>query len=228
MSNKSSILKTVCELLLDNRRNEASVLARSEYPFTPNLSVGRKYTLLQSTLIFFRDGFVDRYDGKRLVFPGALKLLSKLLPEEFPAHSSWKMSESHIMYWELFPTIDHITPVARGGADDKSNWVTTSMINNGVKAHWTLEELNWQLRQPGDIEDWDGLMNWFLAYIEKEPTFLVDPYIKKWHRAALKASETFISNQEMEEATRRMAELETNPEIGITLKQSLKPLLHKT
>jgi len=226
MNNKGLILKNICDLILDNRRDEASVLARSEYPFTPNLSIGRKYTLLQSTLIFLRDGFVDRYDGRRLVFPGTLKLLSKLLPEEFPAHPNWKMSESHIMYWELFPTIDHITSVARGGADDESNWVTTSMINNGIKAHWTLEELSWELCQPGDVEDWDGLMGWFLMYIEKEPAFLKDPYVNKWHRTALKASETFISNQEMEEAILRMNELEANPEMGITLKQ-LKSLLNK-
>ncbi len=172
MNDKGLILKNVCDLLLDNRRDEASSIARSEYPFTINPVAGRKYTPYQSTLIFFRDGFIDRYDGKRLVFPGALRLLSILLPEEFPAHPNWKMSESHIMYWELFPTVDHIMPVARGGADDKSNWVTTSMINNGVKTHWTLEELKWELRQPGDIEDWDGLTDWFLTYIEKEPAFL--------------------------------------------------------
>jgi hypothetical protein len=33
--------------------------------------------------VFARDGFVDRYSGERLVFPGTLRLLAKLLPNEF-------------------------------------------------------------------------------------------------------------------------------------------------
>ena len=94
------------------------------------------------TRVFARDGFVDRYSGDKLVFPGTLlRLLSALMPDEFPAHPNWKMSASHVMYWELCPTIDHLVPVARGGADNESNYVTISMLRNSAKAHWTLEEL---------------------------------------------------------------------------------------
>ncbi|MFF0818704.1 HNH endonuclease [Rhodococcus sp. NPDC003318] len=58
------------------------------------------------------------------------------------------MSQTHFAYWELFPTIDHIVPVTRGGADDESNWVTTSMLRNSAKAHWTLDELGGDFSQP--------------------------------------------------------------------------------
>jgi hypothetical protein len=48
------------------------------------------------------------------------------------------MSETHIIYWALFPTIDHVVPVAREGPDEDKNWVTTSMLRNAAKSNWTL------------------------------------------------------------------------------------------
>ena len=87
-------------------------------------------------------------------------------------------------YWELFPTVDHVIPIARGGADDDSNWVTTSMLRNNAKSNWTLEELGWDLVPPGDFKQWDGLLGWFLEFIEQDQSHLLDGYIRTWHRAA--------------------------------------------
>ena len=167
---------------------EASAIACREYPLLSQSATGRKYTELTCTRIFIRDGFLDRYSGQQLVFPGALRLLSLLLPAEFPAHPNWKMSESHMIYWELYPTIDHIIPVARGGADDQTNLVCTSMLRNSAKSNWTLEELGWILLPPGDYTQWDGLTGWLLKYIQHDPTHLQDKYIKRWHSAALRAT----------------------------------------
>jgi len=61
------------------------------------------------------DGFIDRYSGQRLVFPGALRLLSHLLPAQFPFHTNWKTDSCHLAFYELFPTIDHVVPISRGG-----------------------------------------------------------------------------------------------------------------
>jgi hypothetical protein len=69
------------------------------------------------------------------VYPGVLYLLSALLPEDFPSHRNGKMDRTHLAFWELFPTIDHVVPVACGGADDASNWVCTSMRTNQIKGH---------------------------------------------------------------------------------------------
>jgi len=134
--------------------------------------------------VFIRDGFVDRYNGERLLFPGTLRLLSLVLPEVFPAHPNWKMSESHIMYWELFPTIDHIIPISRGGKDEISNWVTTSMLRNQAKSNWTLDELGWELCEPGRISDWDGMTSWFLNYTQQDLSANDHAYIKQWARIA--------------------------------------------
>ena len=94
------------------------------------------------------------------------------------------MTETHTAFWELFPTVDHVMPIARGGADDDTNWVTTSMLCNSAKSNWTLEELGWHLVPPGDFERWDGLLRWFVAFLRQDKSHLTDRYIRTWHRAA--------------------------------------------
>jgi hypothetical protein len=111
-------------------------------------------------------------------------LLSKILPREFPAHPNWKMSVTHMVYWELFPTIDHVIPVARGGPDSEENWVTTSMVRNAGKSNWTLEELGWTLKPFDPVSAWDGLMGWFVDYVRAWPEHRSDKYVERWFRAA--------------------------------------------
>jgi hypothetical protein len=181
----ADILARVCDALLGDDRASARAIANAEYPFVARTKAGRAYTERQSMRVFIRDGFIDRYSRARLVFPGTLRLLSKLMPDEFPAHPNWKMSDSHIAYWELFPTIDHVVPVARGGADDESNWATTSMLRNSAKANWMLDELGWCL-QPIDPENaWDGLVGFCRCYLAAHPEYLADKCIACWHRAAM-------------------------------------------
>ncbi len=184
MDTKPQTISDVCDALLQGDRTRASEIARQQYPFSPLESVTRKYSQTQAIRLFVRDGFIDRYLGSRLVFPGTLRILSRVLPEDFPAHPNWKMSASHIMFWELFPTLDHIVPVARGGADDESNLVTTSMLRNSAKSNWTLDELGWHLLPPGDFAQWDGLLRWFLAFIQSDASHLSDGYTRAWHAAA--------------------------------------------
>lgn len=131
--------------------------------------------------MFLRDGFIDRYSGKRLVNPGILKCITFFFPEEFPYHPHWKMSHCHNAYWELLPTVDHIIPIARGGSDSPENWVTTSMLNNSIKSNWTLEELRWNVCACGNLSEWDGLTNKLLQLANAIPDILSDPYIQRWY-----------------------------------------------
>jgi hypothetical protein len=78
------------------------------------------------------------------------------------------MINTHPAYWELFPTLDHVVPIARGGWDDEANLVSTSTLHNSAKANWTLEELGWSLHPPGALSQWDGLLAWFLGFAEVE------------------------------------------------------------
>ncbi|WP_196590625.1 HNH endonuclease domain-containing protein [Pectinatus frisingensis] len=132
--------------------------------------------------IFVRDGFIDRYTGNKLIFPGTLRILSELMPQEFPYHLNWKMDACHIAWWQLSPTIDHILPIARGGNNEPDNLVCTSMLKNKTKDNFLLDELGWNLFPAGDFEKWDGLINWFIKYVENNRSILNCNYIANWYK----------------------------------------------
>lgn len=184
MSGNPDAVAEVCRKISVGDVNRARKIISSEYPFAPVSQSNRQYTEHEKTKVFLRDGFIDRYSGDRLVFPGVLRLLSRLMPEEFPYHSHWKLSECHLAYWQLLPTIDHIIPVSRGGADEETNWVTTSQLRNGAKSNGLLEELGWVLHEPGNLDDWDGMIRWYVSHISQNREILEDNYLSSWYRAA--------------------------------------------
>lgn len=182
--NPSEAISRVCALLNEGRTGEAAAAITGDYPFVSVLPTHRAYNESQATRVFARDGFIDRYSGERLIFPGTLRVLSLTLPEVFPHHPNWKVSATHPAYWQLCATVDHVAPIARGGTDAESNLVTTSMLRNSAKAHWLLEELGWALHPPGDCAKWDGLMSWFVTHVATEPAFMRQPFIRRWYLAA--------------------------------------------
>jgi hypothetical protein len=184
MPDRADTLSTICHALDSHGRAEAASMLVRDYPMLAVATTKRAYSKAQSMRVFARDGFIDRYSGRKLVFPGVLRLLSMIMPEDFPFHPNWKVSETHPAYWEVFPTIDHLTPIARGGADDESNQVCTSMLLNNAKSNWSVEELGWSVRPPGRMADWDGLLSWFEQQVERNVGVLKNAYIKQWHAAA--------------------------------------------
>ncbi len=97
------------------------------------------------------------------------------------------MTETHIAYWELFPTVDHIKPIARGGHDTEENIITTSMIRNAAKSNFTLEEIGWSVKEPGNLNDWDGLTKIFKQLIKANSLLIKDQYIRTWQTALQRA-----------------------------------------
>lgn len=204
---KSETMQRVCDALLVGDRLGADAIARHEYPFVPAdrlprwertvsstlptavalplTKTRRAYSKRDLTALFARDGFIDRYSGERLVYPPIFRLLAQLLPEAFPAHPNWKLAESHLAYWELFATLDHIVPVVAGGPDAAPNWATTAMTRNMWKSNASLAEVGWSLVPPGDFAAWNGLSGWFLDYVSRHPECRADKYIADWHRAAV-------------------------------------------
>ena len=181
----SNVISNIATLLLGNNKMEAKNIINQEYPHTYYEIEKRTYTINQKMNQFVKDGFIDRYTGKKLLNPGILKIISHYFPNEFPYHSHWKMTETHIAYWELIPTIDHIYPIAKGGEDNENNWVTTSMKNNSIKSNYTIEDIHWELHPRGNISDWDGLTTIFLQLVESDKDLLKDPYIKSWYKVSL-------------------------------------------
>ena len=168
--------------LLQQNLSEAKTIIHNEYPFRKITAQGRNYSDREKMEQFIRDGFIDRYSGKKLVNPGILKVLSHYMPETFPYHSHWKMEECHNAYWEFVPTVDHIYPVALGGADSMENWATTSMLHNSIKSNWTLEQLEWKLYDAGDYSQYDGLTGLFMKLVQADEELLRDSYIKRWYK----------------------------------------------
>jgi hypothetical protein len=179
---KIDVLETASRALLDGNTDVARKSIQTEYPFQMLEASKRTYTDKQKMEQFKKDGFIDRYSGQKLVNPGILKVLSYYLPEDFPYHPHWKMEACHNAYWEFVPTVDHIYPVALGGADSEENWATTSMLHNSIKSNWTLDQLQWKLYDAGRFEDWDGLTGLFVKLVEKNDELLKDSYIRRWYK----------------------------------------------
>ena len=171
--------------LLQQNISEAKTIIHNEYPFRKITAQERNYSDKEKMEQFIRDGFIDRYSGKKLVNPGILKVLSHYMPETFPYHSHWKMEECHNAYWEFVPTVDHIYPVALGGADSMENWATTSMLHNSIKSNWTLEQLEWKLYDAGDYSQYDGLTGLFMKLVRADEELLKDTYIKRWYKLSV-------------------------------------------
>lgn len=184
---RTVVISEITTMLLENKHAAAKAMICQQYPHTHFAVDKRVYTLTQKMNLFIRDGFIDRYTGKRLLNPGILKILSYYFPDEFPYHPHWKMTETHIAYWELTPTLDHIFPIAKGGQDDVENWVTTSMKNNSIKSNYTIEEIHWTLFPKGNVVEWDGLTKVFLALVDNDKNLLQDAYIKNWYIVSQRA-----------------------------------------
>jgi hypothetical protein len=146
----------------------------------------RSMSNYEKLTIFLLDGFIDRYTGKKLLFPNVLHILSIELGNVFPFHSNWKMSDCHIAYWDYFPTYDHIIPIARGGKDIPENIVSTSMKMNSMKSNFLIEEIGLKLFEKGNLSNWNGMVAWYLKYIKNNENILENKYLCNWHNALMK------------------------------------------
>jgi hypothetical protein len=190
---KTQVIAAICGALVEGHRSAAVDLLERGYPFAPEIVTKRRFRPLKYTRTFICDGFIDRYSGNRLVFPPVLRMLSHALGDRFPFHPNWKTQVTHPAYWEVGATIDHLVPVTRGGPDDPSNWVTTSMARNSAKMNWTLSELGWELQPQGNYQAWDGLLPWCVEYSKQHPDALADSGIRQWVQAGQTAHEEFVT-----------------------------------
>ena len=188
---KAQIIKAVCDALSQGEAEAATGILEASYPYAPGTVTKRRVRPVDWIRVFVRDGFIDRYDGARLVFPPVLRMVSHALPARFPYHPHWRTRSTHPAYWEVSATIDHVIPVTRGGTDEPSNWVTTSMAHNSAKMNCTLGELGWQLQKRGDVREWDGLLAWCVEYSAQHPGAIVDRALRRWlHAGSLVWAET--------------------------------------
>ena len=181
-----NILVESCELILEGNIDKAKSVIEDNYKHDFIEYATRSMSNYEKLKIFLNDGFIDRYSGKKLLYPNVLRILSFELDDIFPFQSNWKVSNCHIAYWDYFPTYDHIIPIARGGKDIPENIVTTSMKMNSAKSNFLAEEIGFTVYEKGNLDNWDGMISWYLKYIEKDDKILKDKYMLNWHNALIK------------------------------------------
>ena len=179
IESKADILKHASMLAINDRAAAARHLD-AHYPFEKGSERRESISLGVSMEVFVRDGFIDRYSGDRLVNPGALRALSELLGKSFPYHRHGDRTQSHIAYWELRATVDHLVPLALGGPHTLDNFRTTSMLRNLAKRSATLEQLCWKEFAVDERQDWDGLSQWLLGITDRQPGLRNIPLIRAW------------------------------------------------
>ena len=186
---KHLVIQEACVALANGNLEKAKQIIKEKYPFEPTpkgethwpmakpIKEGVNYDRNKSKReevadrkkmeIWLRDGFTDRYTGQRLVYPRVLEILTEEMPKEFPVCGNWIMESTHIAYYDLSASVDHVEPIARGGDNELNNLITTSFCNNKTKSEFLLNEIGEQLLPPGDLKEWDGLFSWYGEYLNR-------------------------------------------------------------
>jgi hypothetical protein len=152
-------------------------------------------TPAQRTSICHRDGFVDRLSPERwrLVYPGALRVLSLELRGAIDTVVSKGTLRSYAgnapVWWDLWPTVDHLVPRAGGGTNEPDNLACVSWWRNAAKGDLSLEATGWTLQPAGDARTWDGLLGWFVDRVRRHPELAQDGMVRQYLDAAATVTE---------------------------------------
>jgi 5-methylcytosine-specific restriction endonuclease McrA len=112
--------------------------------------------------IYWRDRFTCCYCGRRTIYLGPLRLLSKVFPSGFPYQDNWKYAETLRIYWDISASLEHRTAVSSGGDwRVPENLATACARCQYQKGTWTLEELGWSFVPPDMDTPWRGLTEFY-------------------------------------------------------------------
>jgi len=212
MREHSEIIMDVCLALSDGDRGRGRELILKEYPFDP-LARPRKVEVrdrptdgatpeareetktfwtedqAKKMRVFARDGFINRFTGELLVFPATLRLLSREFPKELPYQQSWRLGEVHLVYYDLFACVHQLIPFTRGGKEEESNLITTTMPYVLARSNSLVEEAGWRLTREGYVDEWDGMSTWYVEYVKEHQELRNENYFNMWFNAAKKVLE---------------------------------------
>lgn len=143
----------------------------------------REPSVRVTAAVFARDAYHCRYCGRRVVLTAVLRLLSRLDPQRLPWHPNWKATATHPVFPLLSATLDHVDPVAGGGAHvDPGNLCCACWACNRRKGDLSLAELGWSLTPPVD-PTWDGLSSSYRALWQAAGSPLLGETEMEWMRA---------------------------------------------
>ena len=84
-----------CVALSEGNFDKGREIISEKYPHKKPLKPRKSFTKKEQLKIFLRDGFIDRYSGDPLIFPGVLCILSCLVSDVFPYHAHGNMAKCH-------------------------------------------------------------------------------------------------------------------------------------
>jgi 5-methylcytosine-specific restriction endonuclease McrA len=134
-------------------------------PEKPNVNERDKF------LVFRKDHYQCTYTGIKLINHPIIELLSYVLPEQWPYNNPPHGSDvgpknTHLLVWVLWPSVDHIVPVSRGGKNELSNYTTSNSKFNMFKGNILKENLGAEFIEPHD-KSWNGLESEYFLLFEK-------------------------------------------------------------
>jgi len=153
------------DFVLTLRRAKAAAVAGAlRATSTPLEERSSRGSLAMSTkrLIFERDHYTCRLCGMKTIDVEVLRGLSRAFPLELPFHPNWKHDATSLVYWTHTTSLEHIIPIARGGADEPENFATSCYGCNDMRSHALLEEVGWTIR-PIEPSSWRGLREYLSA-----------------------------------------------------------------
>jgi hypothetical protein len=148
---------------------------KKELTAIANSGLRREIPAYLRMAVFMRDGFIDRYTGDRLTFPGTLYL-----------RCCDRKSFHPTRYRRKYPSIDHVVAVTNGGANIIDNYLSVSLRTNTIKNNKALGELGWIVQPPGDLADWDGETSWFVGQVKAHNRLLRNTRIARWFALILR------------------------------------------
>ena len=135
--------------------------------------------------IFLRDNYFCRYCNQSVVALPVMDAISAIYPTVYRLHSHWKATETDVSFWIDMASVDHITPLTRGGTNAETNLATSCWRCNELKGSSLLSEIEWTLHQP-QVEAWDGLSSKLTALVLLLPEQRL--YYQQWIKAFTTAS----------------------------------------
>jgi 5-methylcytosine-specific restriction endonuclease McrA len=149
----------------------------------------KRPALPRSTIaaVLWRDRSRCRYCGRACLPPSVLRLVSAIWPSSFPFDPHWKTNRTHVAYWVVSASVDHVRAGTMGGDwHDLENLVTACWPCQQAKGSTSLEQLGWELRAVPNPTGWDGLIGLYRGFWEAagspDPT-VHRPWITAFERA---------------------------------------------
>lgn len=188
-NSRANVLVHACLALEAGSVDAAKKIIETDFPFSRYIKDEKQLPEAEQMKIFMRDGFVDRFTGKRVFMPAVLVVLGKTMPDVFPYKDThWDRDQTHQAHEMFTAAVKKIIPSA--SAKYERNLVTVSYLTKLSRGNATIEDLGQRLLTLEEIENlrWDGMTDWFVRYVDEHRDLLANTMINKWYTAIQKIS----------------------------------------